>query len=190
MSDVDSALEVMRTLEIDQRKKVFATLKRERLAKEAEKKEEMALLPNSHWSKSHLLKRIPNPTQEAYEQKIHIPEFTFVGTMNQPDFGEVLLTFYPKQWTIELKSLKTYKDAFRGSIASYERLANVMYEDLIAVYEPIRLRLMMRLRPRGGIASCLTIDSDWTIRGGAEQFSDWSTNTDSFGFQVSNANRI
>lgn len=190
MSEVESALELMRTLEIDDRKKVFSTLKRERLAKEAEQKEKMKLLPNSHWSKAHLLRRIPNPTSEAYEQKIHIPEFTFVGTMNQPDFGEVLLTFYPKDWTIELKSLKQYKDSFRDSIASYERLANVIYEDLIAVYEPIRLRLMMRLRPRGGIASMLTIDSDWTIRGGQEQFSDWSGNTDSFGFQVANATRI
>ena len=103
---------------------------------------------------------------------------------NQPDFGEVLLTFYPGDWTIELKSLKVYKDAFREAMASYERLANVVFEDLIEVYEPVRLRLMMRLRPRGGIASCLTIDSDWIARGGEEQFNDWKTNTDKFGFSV------
>ncbi|MCB9678721.1 MAG: 7-cyano-7-deazaguanine reductase [Alphaproteobacteria bacterium] len=148
------------------------------------------MLPNAHWSKAHVLRRIPNPTGEAYEQKILMPEFTFVGTANQPDFGEVLLTFYPKQWTIELKSLKQYKDAFRDSMASYERLANVMYEDLMSVYDPIRLRVMMRLRPRGGISSCLTIDSDWSIRGGNEQFSDWQNNTDRFGFEVSGAVRL
>ena len=186
----DEALSHMQGLEPDQRRKIFTTLKRERLAKEAEKKEELKLLPNSHWSKAHLLNRIPNPTSEAYEQKVHLPEFTFVGTMNQPDFGEVLLTFYPKKWTIELKSLKVYKDSFRDSVASYERLANVMYEDLIQVYDPIRLRLMMRLRPRGGIASCLTIDSDWTIRGGKEQFADWNSNTDTFGFVNTGAVRI
>lgn len=190
MSEIDDALNLMRTLEVDQRKKVFATLKRERVVQEAERKAVLDALPNSHWSKSHLLSRIPNPTADAYEQKIHIPEFTFVGTMNQPDFGEVLLTFYPKEWTIELKSLKGYKDAFRDSIASYERLANVIYEDLIAVYEPTRLRLMMRLRPRGGIASTLTIDSDWAIRGGNEQFRDWTANTDSFGFDTGGASRI
>jgi len=55
------------------------------------------------------------------------------------------------------------------------------------VYEPTRLRLMMRLRPRGGIASCLTIDSDWKIRGGREEFSDWTNNTDRFGFEVASA---
>jgi len=186
----DSALEMMRTLEVDDRKKVFAALRKERAATENKKREELKLLPNSHWSKAHLLRRIPNPSSDAYEQKIHMPEFTFVGTANQPDFGEVLLTFYPNQWTIELKSLKQYKDAFRDSMASYERLANVMYEDLVGIYEPTRLRLMMRLRPRGGIASCLTIDSDWAIRGGNETFSDWTNNTDRFGFEVSGAIRM
>ncbi|MAA78910.1 MAG: 7-cyano-7-deazaguanine reductase [Deltaproteobacteria bacterium] len=126
----------------------------------------------------------------AYEQKIYIPEFTFVGAINQPDFGELLLTFYPKEWTIELKSLKKYKDSFRDAPMSYERLANVMFDDLIQVYEPIRLRLMMRLRPRGGISSCLTIDSDWSIRGGKEEFRDWTSNTDRYGFQTHTAAKI
>ncbi len=182
-----SVLDGLRQLDPDARRKAFATLKRERQAELDEQRKQIEILPNSHWSKAHLLQRIPNPTKDAYEQKIHIPELTFVGTANQPDFGEVLVTFYPNEWTIELKSLKVYKDAFRGSIVSYERLANVMFEDLIAVYEPIRLRLMMRLRPRGGIASCLTIDSDWKIRGGREEFADWSNNTDRFGFDVSSA---
>ena len=57
-------------------------------------------------------------------------------------------------------------------------LSNVMFEDIMTVYKPSRLRLMMRLRPRGGISSCLTIDSDWKIRGGNEEFGDYSNNTD------------
>jgi 7-cyano-7-deazaguanine reductase len=119
-----------------------------------------------------------------------MPEFTFIGVLNQPDFGEVLLTFYPAKWTIELKSLKVYKDAFREDSISYERLSNVVFEDLMSVYEPVRLRLMMRLRPRGGIASCLTIDSDWKIRGGNETFRDWKNNIDEFGFQSHGATRL
>lgn len=180
----DQAVELLRRLEPEDRKRAFAEIKREREGELHDRVREMAMLPNSHWSKAHLLRRMPNPTREAYEQKIHIPELTFVGTMNQPDFGEVLLTFFPGEWTIELKSLKQYKDAFRESVASYERLANVMFEDLVAVYAPKRLRLMMRLRPRGGVSSCLTIDSDWKIRGGREEFNDWRDNTDRFGFEV------
>lgn len=185
----EHALTAMRDLSYDERKQMLKTLKKERLEAEGKKKEAAKMLPNSHWSKKHLLDRIPNPTQEAYEQKILIPEFTFLGVANQPDYGEVLLTFYPNEWTIELKSLKVYKDSHRDSMASYERLANVVFDDLMAVYEPRRLRLMMRLRPRGGISSCLTIDSDWKARGGEEHFSDWSANVDGFGFQVHNTTR-
>ena len=180
----DKALELLRSLDPEDRKRAFAAIRREREAETAEKVRELEIMPNSHWSKAHVLRRLPNPSKDGYEQKVLIPELTFVGTANQPDFGEVLITFYPGEWTIELKSLKQYKDAFRDTMASYERLANVMFEDLQAVYAPQRLRLMMRLRPRGGISSCLTIDSDWRIRGGREEFNDWRDNTDRFGFEI------
>jgi 7-cyano-7-deazaguanine reductase len=65
-----------------------------------------------------------------------------------------------------------------------------MFEDLMTIYEPTRLRVMMRLRPRGGISSCLTIDSDWKIRGGKEEFQDWVQNTDQFGFQAYGVTRL
>ena len=117
----DSVLNGLRQLPVSDRKKVFSTLKKEREERDNQHREKQTLLPNSHFSKAYILQRIHNPVSEAYEQKILIPEFTFIGVVNQPDFGEVLLTFYPKEWTIELKSLKIYKDAFRDSPMSYER---------------------------------------------------------------------
>ena len=186
----NKAVEHLRTLSIDERKQAFATLKKERIAAEGQSRKENTELPNSHFSQAHLLEKIPNPGNAAYEQKILMPEFTFLGVINQPDFGEVLLTFYPNEWTIELKSLKVYKDSFRNKPISYERLSNVMFEDIMTVYKPSRLRLMMRLRPRGGISSCLTIDSDWKIRGGNEEFGDYSNNTDQFGFVTHSATRL
>ncbi len=186
----NKAIEQLRTLSIDERKQAFATLKRERLAANETSRKENTELPNSHFSQAHLLEKIPNPGNSAYEQKILMPEFTFLGVINQPDFGEVLLTFYPNAWTIELKSLKVYKDSFRDKPISYERLSNVMFEDIMSIYKPTRLRLMMRLRPRGGISSCLTIDSDWKIRGGNEEFRDWNNNTDQFGFITNAATRV
>ena len=186
----EKTMEHLRALSIEERKIAFSTLKREREEKEKNSQNDLALLPNSHFSQAKFLQRIPNPTKDAYEQKIYMPEFTFLGVINQPDFGEVLLTFYPNEWSIELKSLKIYKDAFRSLPISYERLANVMFEDLMSVYQPTRLRLMIRLRPRGGLSSCLTIDSDWKIRGGKEQFQDWTQNTDQFGFATHAATRL
>jgi 7-cyano-7-deazaguanine reductase len=121
-----------------------------------------------------ILVGLPNPTREAYEIKVKIPEFTFLGVHEQPDFATVFLTFYPKNKIIELKSLKQYAYHLRNIIVSYERLINIFYDHLIEAYEPERLRIMMVCNPRGGISSKLTIDSDWAARGGQERFKDWN----------------
>ena len=120
-----------------------------------------------------ILKAIPNPSGQAYEIKTKIPEFTFLGVHEQPDFATIYLTFYPGKKIIELKSLKQYVFQLRNIVVSYERLINIIYDDLAAVYEPDRLRLVMICNPRGGISSKLTIDSDWKARGGNESFNDW-----------------
>ena len=121
-----------------------------------------------------ILVSLPNPTGEAYEIKVKIPEFTFLGVQEQPDFATIFLTFYPKDKIIELKSLKQYSYHLRDIVVSYERLINIFYDQLMEVYEPERLRITMVCNPRGGISSKLTIDSDWAIRGGKEQFKDWA----------------
>lgn len=120
-----------------------------------------------------LLQAIPNPSGQAYEIKTKIPEFTFLGVKEQPDFAVIYLTFYPGKKVIELRSLKQYVFQLRNTIVSYERLINIIYDDLQAVYEPERLRIVMICNPRGGISSKLTIDSDWKARGGQEKFNDW-----------------
>ena len=121
-----------------------------------------------------ILVSLPNPTKEAYEIKVKIPEFTFLGVNEQPDFATIFITFYPKGKIIELKSLKLYSYHLRNIIVSYERLINIFYDHLMEAYEPERLRIMMVCNPRGGISSKLTIDSDWAARGGTEVFNDWN----------------
>jgi len=128
---------------------------------------------SENWSDSSVLKSIPNPTSDAYEIKIKNPEVTFEGVRGQPDFASVYITMYPSNRIIELKSLKAYFFQFRSRILSYERLINVVYDDLVSVYEPQRLRVVMTFNARGGISSKLTIDSDWKVRGGSEKFKDW-----------------
>ena len=139
------------------------------------------------WSDKTLLKSIANPSGDGYEINIKNPEITFIGVKDQPDFATVYLIFYPKNSVIELKSLKKYFQNFRryeqdrpfhhgtrrNTLVSYERLINVVYDDLMEVYDPNRLRIEMEFRPRGGISSRLVIDSDWSIRGGDEKFKDW-----------------
>ena len=126
------------------------------------------------WSDASILESIKNPSNSAYETKIKIPELTFEGVRNQPDFATLYITFYAKNKIIELKSLKKYIYHFRQKIFSYERLINVIYDDMMSSYEPARLRLVMVCNARGGISSKLTIDSDWKVRGGKEEFCDWA----------------
>lgn len=127
---------------------------------------------------SELLKGLPNPSEGAYEIKIKIPEFTFLGVQGQPDFAKVYLTMYPGDKIIELKSLKMYVYHLRNIVVSYERLINIFYDHLQQVYEPERLRMVLECYPRGGISSKLTIDSDWKIRGGDEKYKSWLIETD------------
>jgi len=114
------------------------------------------------------LKSLPNAAK-GYEQRISIPEFTFLGVHNQPDFGNITIWFYGKDKTIELKSLKEYLFQYRDTVISYERAMDVMYKHLMAAYEPDRIRIEIEFRPRGGISSKLTVDSDWGHLGGTDQ---------------------
>ena len=125
------------------------------------------------WSDTSMLRAIPNPSRQGYEIKIKNPEVTFLGATNQPDFATVYLTVYPGDSVVELKSLKMYFHQFRSVLISYERLINVVYDDLMSKYKPARLRIVMTLLARGGISSRLAIDSDWKVRGGKEKFKDW-----------------
>ena len=128
----------------------------------------------SKWSNASTLQKIKNPTNEAYETKIHAPEITFIGAEEQPDFATADITFYPDESVIELKSLKQYFYQFRDTHISYERIINTIYDDLMNVYSPKRIRLVMKFNVRGGLTSQLTIDSDWKVRGGKEEFNDWT----------------
>ena len=98
----------------------------------------------------------------------------FLGVSEQPDFATVFITMYPSDKIIELKSLKMYSFHLRDIVVSYERLINIMYDHLMEVYSPERLRLSMICNPRGGISAKLAIDSDWEVRGGKEAFKDWT----------------
>ena len=115
-----------------------------------------------------ILKSLPNPAS-GYEQYIDIPEFTFLGVQNQPDFGHIKIWFHGQDKTIELKSLKNYLFQYRDTIISYERAIDVMYNHLMETYDPFRLRLEIEFRPRGGISSTMTADSDWGHLGGSDQ---------------------
>lgn len=121
-----------------------------------------------------ILKSLPNPGEKAYEIKLKQPELTFLGIYEQPDFASLYLLFYPNDRIIELKSFKLYLQQYRNIVISYERLINVLYDDIKKVYNPKRLRIVLDCNPRGGISSRLTQDSDWNLLGGNEEYRNYN----------------
>jgi len=121
-----------------------------------------------------ILKSLPNPGEKAYEIKLKHPELTFLGIYEQPDFASLYLLLYPKDRIIELKSFKLYLQQYRNIVISYERLINVLYDDIKKVYNPKRLRIVLDCNPRGGISSRLTQDSDWNLLGGNEEYRNYN----------------
>ncbi len=124
-----------------------------------------------------ILKGLPNPDVKSYEVKIKQPELTFLGVYSQPDFATLYVLMYPNGKVVELKSFKLYLQQYRDIIISYERLLNVIYDNMIEVYNPQRLRLVLDCNPRGGISSRLSIDSDWEVLGGEEKYKEWGEDT-------------
>ena len=96
-----------------------------------------------NWSDKTILKTLSNPSGDGYEINIKNPELTFIGVKDQPDFATVWIVFYPRDYIIELKSLKKYFQDFRNRLLSYERLINVIYDDIMSTYAPHRLRIEM-----------------------------------------------
>ena len=127
---------------------------------------------------SSMLKSLSNPEKvKPYEVKIKQPEVTFLGVYNQPDFATLYILMYPNGKVVELKSLKLYLQQYRDVVISYERLLNQVYDHMMEVYDPQRLRLVLDCNPRGGISSRLTIDNDWEALGGEEKYKEWREDT-------------
>jgi 7-cyano-7-deazaguanine reductase len=96
--------------------------------------------------------------QRDYVIDIICPEFTSVcPKTGQPDFGTITLQYTPEKTCVELKSLKMYLQSFRNDGIFYENVTNRIFDDLIAVLHPRRLKLIASFTPRGGISTNVTV---------------------------------
>ncbi len=104
------------------------------------------------------LQTFPNPRPERdYEIIISCPEFTSLCPVTGlPDFGEIRITYVPDGRCVELKSLKYYMIEFRNRGIFYEQVTNEILDDLVALLEPRRLRVVGDFSVRGGIRTAVT----------------------------------
>ena len=87
------------------------------------------------------------------------PEFTSVCPWTGlPDFGELTITYIPRDMLVELKSLKYYLNSFRNVGILQEHVVNRVKEDLVKLLNPVTLTVKADFRPRGGIGTCVQTD--------------------------------
>jgi len=93
----------------------------------------------------------PRPGRD-YLITIRCPEFTSVcPRTGQPDFGEIVIEYFPDKSCIELKSLKFYMQSYRNKGIFYETLTNDILDDLTGLCKPRWMKVTSRFTPRGGI---------------------------------------
>ncbi len=102
------------------------------------------------------IKTFPNQFPD-YEITIEIPEFTSIcPKTGLPDFGTIVLCYVPKDFCIELKSLKMYILAYRNLGIFYENAVNRILEDIAKACLPVKASVTGEFSPRGGITSIVT----------------------------------
>jgi 7-cyano-7-deazaguanine reductase len=104
------------------------------------------------------LETFPNPRPEReFEIAINCPEFTSLcPKTGLPDFGEIRITYVPRDRCIELKSLKYYIIEYRNRGIFYEAVTNQILDDLVAVCQPRRMTVVGDFSVRGGIKTVVT----------------------------------
>jgi len=85
------------------------------------------------------------------------PEYTSVCPMTGlPDVGCITIRYRPNKTIVELKSLKYYLLQYRNVGIFYEHLVNRILDDLVSVLDPVKMTVIGRFTPRGGITSEVT----------------------------------
>lgn len=99
------------------------------------------------------LERFANRTQvRRYEVEFSCPEFTCVCPASGfPDFATVHIKYVPREWCVELKSLKLYLNQYRDRGIFHEDVVNVILDDLVQLLDPWDIQVVGDFNVRGNI---------------------------------------
>ena len=100
----------------------------------------------------------PNQYKRDYEIVIENPEFTSVcPKTGLPDFGKIIIRYVPKNFCLELKSLKMYMLAYRNLGIFQENSVNKILDDLISACKPRKMEVVGEFNARGGMVSEIVV---------------------------------
>lgn len=101
-----------------------------------------------------LLIRMPNRNKDVdYLVEVVTNEFTSLCPLNvaQPDYATILISYKPKEWLVELKSLKFYLVSFRQVTVFHEDVPSLILKELTRLLEPTSLEVVGQFTVRGGL---------------------------------------
>jgi 7-cyano-7-deazaguanine reductase len=103
------------------------------------------------------LERFPNRTlHRRYVVEFSCPEFTCVCPASGfPDFATLFIKYTPKDWCVELKSLKLYINQYRDRGIFHEDVVNVVMDDLIQLLDPWHIEVVGDFNVRGNIKTII-----------------------------------
>lgn len=104
------------------------------------------------------LVRFENRTKHRrYTIEFDCPEFTCLCPASGfPDFATMKIRYVPKDWCVELKSLKLYINQFRNQGIFHEDAVNVILDDLVKLLDPWEIDVVGDFNVRGNIKTVIT----------------------------------
>jgi 7-cyano-7-deazaguanine reductase len=99
------------------------------------------------------LERVANPADgKHYIVRLTCPEFTSICPLTgQPDFAHIMIDYIPNKWIVESKSFKLFMASYRNHGAFHEACTMEIAGKLVALLDPVWLRIGAYWYPRGGI---------------------------------------
>lgn len=101
-----------------------------------------------------LLLRIPNSFPDSkYTVRHETEEFTSVCPLNisQPDHAKIIIEFQPREFLVELKSLKFFLTSFRDVEIFHEQVPPYILDQLVKLLDPKWIFVTGEFTTRGGL---------------------------------------
>lgn len=105
------------------------------------------------------LEAVPNPAPDReYRIDLTCPEFTCLCPRSGfPDFATLYIAYVPRNAIVELKSLKLYINKYRNEYVFHEAAVNRIFDDLVALVDPVWLEVIGDFTVRGNIHTVISV---------------------------------
>lgn len=108
-------------------------------------------------AEAKLLRFKNRTTHRRYVIDMSSPEFTCMCPVSGfPDFATIHIHYVPKDWCVELKSLKLYINQFRDQGIYHEDVTNKIMDELVELLDPWEMKVIADFQVRGNIKTIIS----------------------------------